>query len=43
MRTSPQEAMRSPRLYPGRPDAVEVVESHISWVLDAAENPCPHA
>ena len=34
---SPEEAMRSPELYPGRPEAVEVVESHISWVFLAGD------
>jgi uncharacterized protein len=37
MRASPQEAMRSPSFYPGRPATVEVVESHISWVFLAAD------
>jgi uncharacterized protein len=30
---SPQDALRSPDLYPGRPEPVDVVESHISWVF----------
>lgn len=29
--------MRSPELYPGRPESVEVVESHISWVFLAGD------
>lgn len=29
--------MRSPELYPGPPDVVEVVESHISWVFLAGK------
>jgi uncharacterized protein len=29
--------MRSPELYPDRPEAVEVVESHISWVFLAGD------
>jgi hypothetical protein len=37
MRMSPQEAMRSPAFYPDRPDNVEVVETHISWVFLAGD------
>jgi aminoglycoside phosphotransferase family enzyme/predicted kinase len=29
--------MRSPELYPGHPEAVQVVESHISWVFLAGD------
>lgn len=29
--------MRSPDLYPGRPEVVEIVESHISWVFLAGD------
>ena len=36
-RATPQEAMRSPAFYLDHPGAVEVVESHISWVFLAGE------
>jgi uncharacterized protein len=34
---APEEAMRSPELYPDVPPVVEVVESHISWVFLAGD------
>src|SRR5262245_9410716 len=34
---APEDALRSRELYPGRPEPVEVVESHISWVFLAGE------
>ena len=34
---APEEALRSPALYPHGPDAVEVVETHISWVFLAGD------
>ncbi|HYN50077.1 MAG TPA: AAA family ATPase [Thermoleophilaceae bacterium] len=34
---APEEALRSPALYPHRPDVVKVVETHISWVFLAAD------
>jgi aminoglycoside phosphotransferase family enzyme len=37
MRTSPQDAMRSPAFYPDGPASVEMVESHISWVFLAGD------
>ena len=34
---APEEALRSPALYSHHPDAVEVVETHISWVFLAGD------
>jgi uncharacterized protein len=34
---APEEALRSPALYAHHPDAVEVVETHISWVFLAGD------